>query len=232
MKPPNIKGQRKKEIRRIEKRKNRLYKQLWNLGYEKLEKPIRHGWYRELIITENVHKYKNASAILEIYEYIVPWYWATTKEKAQAEWDKRCSLFMISKDKPTISRKQFNKLSEKAQKLCVVFRYKTVHRNVKTRFYINFPKGCYRFQFKRAYITHRKRIDPSIISEIEFLEKELHKKGYFDLYQSLYSWDPGWSHYLAYEARKRQRKMKQKIRMLNKESIEDLVKDKVSWEIN
>jgi len=232
MKPPHIKAQRQSEIRRIEKRQDQLYTQLWNLGYEKLAEPIKHGWYRELIITENVWSYKNAEAILEIYKKIVRHYWGSTKEKAQKKWDENCSLFMISRDKPTISKKQYRKLSDAAKHYCVVFRYKTPRGARKIRFYINFPKGCYRFQFSRAYITHRKRIDPKLISEIDFLETLLRRKGYYDLYQATNAWDPWWRGHLVEEREKRERKVKQNLKMLNRESIEDLIKDNVSWEIS
>jgi hypothetical protein len=232
MKPPHIKAQRRSETRRIEKKRNQLYRELRNLGYEKLENPIRHGWYRELIITEDVWSYKNAEAILEIYKKIIPAQWGITKEKAQREWDKQCSLFMISRDKPTISTKQFRKLSDAAKHFCVVFRYKTPRGKKKTRFYVNFPKGCIQFQFRRAYITHRRKIDPNLISEIAFLESQLRKKGYYNLYREIHSWDPWWDEWIDIERRKRERKIKENLKLLKRESVEDLMKDNIVWEIN
>ena len=232
MKPPHIKAQRRKEIRRLRKRQNKLYREHWNLGYIKLEKPIRHGWYRELIITEDVWNYKNAEAILEIHKEITSAYWGSTKEKAQEEWDKQCSLFMISKDKPTISLKQFYRLSEAAKAYCVVFRYKSIFGKKRTRFYVNFPKSCTRFQFTRCYITHRKKIDPNMMSEIDFLEAKLNSKEYYNLDRGYNNCDSWWNWYRRTERRKRNRKTKQNLRMLKRESIEDLIKEEVSWERN
>ncbi|MFD2567384.1 hypothetical protein [Pseudotenacibaculum haliotis] len=229
MRPPHIKAQREKEILRIEKRQRELYKQLFELGYEKLENPIRHGWYRELIITKDVWTYKNAEEILEVYQKIVPMYWGATKEKARRVWDKKCSLFMISRDKPTISKKQYNKLSDKAKKYCVVFKYKTLHGNSKTRFYVNFPKACSRFQFKRAYITHRKRIDPEMISELTLLDQKLLRDGYYKLNMGGY-WNR-WNRIdKAIEIKKETRKVKQKLKSF-KGKISNKEKEKL-WEVN
>ena len=232
MKPPHIKAQRKKEIRQIEKRRDELYENLRKLGFEKLEQPIRHGWYRVLIITDDVQNHKNKAAILEIYKNIITEFWGSTKRRAQYEWDKRCSLFMISRDKPTISRRHYLKLSDTAKRYCVPFQYRTVHGHKKTRFYVNFPKSCARFQFQRCYITHRRRIDPEIISEIEFLNSQLTRKKYYDLHKASYWWDPWWGAYLAGERRKRERKIKQNLKMLKREAIDDLVKENVLWEQN
>lgn len=232
MKPPHIKAIRKKEVRQITKRRAILYRKLWDLGFEKLEEPIRHGWYRELIITKEVQLYKKADAILELYEMITRCYWGATKEKAQKQWDNNSSLYMIAKDKPTISKKQYNRLSDAAQKFCTVFRYRSIFGKTKTRFYVNFPKGCMKFQFTRAYITHRKIIDPEMISELKFLESKLNSRNYYDVYKGMDGWDTWGASQMAYETQKRERKQKKNIRMLKKESVQDLIKDKVLWEIN
>lgn len=232
MKPPHIKAIRKKEVRQIQKRIHILYRKLWELGYEKLDQPIRHGWYRELVITNDVQFHKKANAILEIYELITRCYWGFTKEKAQREWDKKSSLYMIGIDKPTLSIKQYYRLSDQAKSFCKVFRYKTITGKRKTRFYVNFPKGCMKFQFTRAYITHRKIIDPEMISELKFLESKLNSREYYDVYKGMDGWDTWGATQMAYETEKRERKQKKNIRMLKNESIEDLMKDKISWEIN
>ncbi len=181
MKPPHIKAKKEKEFRKILKRQYELYKAIRDLGYIKLEEPIRHGWYRELVITHGISKYKHAEEYLEVYNKIQTDFWGKTKEKAQEAWDRKCSLYMLSKDKPTISKKQFNRLSDEAKHICVPFRYKTRSRNWKTRFYVNFPKGCTKIKFTKAYITHRKRIDPNLQSELNFLQGELLKPKLYEL---------------------------------------------------
>ncbi|MFY0629676.1 MAG: hypothetical protein JXR05_04790 [Flavobacteriaceae bacterium] len=182
MKPPHIKAKKEKEFRKILKRLGELYQAKQDLGYIKLEQPIRHGWYKEVILTRSVEKYKNSEAIKEVYQKIKASFWGVTKEKAQLAWDEERSRYGLVKDKPTISPKSYRKLSDKAKDLCVVFKYKVKHqRKLKTRFYINFPKGCTKIKFTRAYITHRKRIDPTLESEFDFLQGTLLKPTLFEL---------------------------------------------------
>ena len=52
MKPVNIKETRQKEVRRLQHRQWDLWKQQRELGYIELKHPIRHGWYKEIIITQ------------------------------------------------------------------------------------------------------------------------------------------------------------------------------------
>ena len=59
MKPKHVKGRRRKEARMLLKEQRLLHKKLWNLGYYELEKPIRHGWFKEVELTEKVERYKN-----------------------------------------------------------------------------------------------------------------------------------------------------------------------------
>lgn len=232
MKPPHIKAQRRKEIRQIEKKQDELYVELRNLGYEKLEIPIRRGWYKVIKLTPEVERYKHAKAIKEVFGKIKTSYWGATKEKAQLFWDQERAQYMLSKDKATISRKSFNKLSKKAKDLCVFFRYKDKKtKKYKGKFYVNFPKGCIQIKYTRSYVTHRKIIDPKMIREIAFLESLLMRKGYYNVYVGVYAWSPWWDNGDE-ERRKRERKLKQNLRMLKKESVEDLIKDNVSWEIN
>lgn len=81
MKIKHIKEQRQKEVRRIRKRLREIYKEIFNLGYIQLDKPIRHGWFKEIVITQNVTRYKNESYILELYEMIEKIFWAEPKKK-------------------------------------------------------------------------------------------------------------------------------------------------------
>ena len=82
MKPKHIKEKRETEVRHIQKRQREIYNEIRNLGYIKLEKPIRHGWFKEIIITQNIERYKNKAHILELYDIIEKRFWGSTKEKA------------------------------------------------------------------------------------------------------------------------------------------------------
>lgn len=230
MKPPHIKGQREKEFRRIHNKIRKIDQEIRNLGYIKLEKPIRHGWYKEIIITENVERYKHSKEIKEVYQKIRSFYWGITKEKAQKAWDRDRSQYMLAKDKPTISPKSFRKLSRKAKALCVLFRYKDVKTNrYKKRFYVNLPQGCTEIKYTRAYITHRKRIDPTLMSESDLLYQRLLRSEYYNFSSGGY-WNR-WNRIdKAIEIKKETRKTKQKLRSF-KGKISNNEKEKL-WEVN
>lgn len=229
MRPAHIKSQRQKEIRRIRKRQRQIWEEEKRLGYIELEQRIRHGWYKELIITENVERYKNQKYILELYDCVEKCFWGKNKEEATKKWLHQTSKYLIDKEIPTISKRQFNKLSEGAKRLCTPFQYYTERKKLRTRFYINIPKNAYRIKFTRAYITHRKRIDPELISEDALLEQQLLKNGYYELAQTASSWRNRWA---TPERRKEKLETASKLRELTKYAIQEIINEELSWERN
>lgn len=224
MKPKNIKEKRKKEIRFIYKRMHLIWEKQQALGYYKLEKPIRHGWYKELIITNNIERYKNKKAILEIYKKLEKEVWAKTKEKANKKWTNKISEYLIYRDLPTLSKKQFNKLSLQAKKICIPYQFRNENKKLKTRFYIKIPKATYRIRFKRAFITHRKRIDSKLEEAIALLRNQLDKEGYYEKNITYCNWKNDWN--------LKPRESRNQLKNISKSSIEDLLKDNISWEKN
>jgi len=182
-----------KEVRAINEELRLIWKQQQNLGYYKLEKPVRHGWFKELVITPNVERYKSEKAILEIYEQLENKYWGSSKDKATEKWQNQVSAYLIYKDLPTLSKKQFNKLSSKAQSMCVPYQFKNKNKKKKTRFYVKFPKATYSIKFRRAYITHRKRIDSALEKREAFLENKLKRQGYYEENEKEYGYKCLWS---------------------------------------
>lgn len=229
MKPAHIKRQRQKEIRRIRKRQRKIWEEQRNLGYIQLEKPIRHGWFKESVITKNVEKYKNQEYIIELHQKLTTSFWGRTKEEAERKWYKESSQYLIHKELPTISRRSFNKLSDGAQRMCVPFRYYTKDKKLRLRFYVNLPKGTYRIKFTKAYVTHSKRIDPALESEDALLEQRLLKNGYFEEIQKEYSWRDRWE---TPKIRKERLNVKGKLRDLKKYKIQEIIKEEISWERN
>ncbi len=229
MKPKHIKEKREKEVRRLWKRRREIWQEMRALGYTKLKTPIRHGWFKEIIITHKIERYKNESAILEVYDKIEKLFWGRTKAEAQKKWEHQTSKHLIYKDFPTISKRQFNKLSFKAQCLCAPFYYRNERKELKLRFYIRIPKGTYRIKYTRAYITHSRRIDPLLESESALLEQQFLKNGYYEADQKQYNWRNYWD----MEQREKERLKTQRIlKSLKKYAIEDILKENISWEIN
>ena len=185
MRPAHIKELRQKEVRRIDKEHRAISNEIYDLPLIKLDKPIRHGWYKEIVLTENLDRYKSKGAVEEIFKILNTYFWGRTKKECEKHWNKQRSESFIYRDVPTISKKQFNKLSAKAQFLCTPFQYREC-KKWKVRFYVRIPVNAYRVKFTRAYNTHRKLLDPSLESRRDLLENRLLRPGLYEAEQSTY----------------------------------------------
>lgn len=228
MKPAHIKCQRLKEVRRIWKRREEIRAAQKALGYTKLDTPIRHGWFKELVITEKITRYKNQKVLLEIIEVLDKHVWGRTKKEVEKNWSKRVSNHLIVKDVPTICKWQFKKLSDKAKSLCVPFKYYIDKHKTEIRFYIKLPKGVYRIKYTRAYITHRRNIDPLLEQEIDFLEGKLFQPGYYEAVEKLDNWKSRWPDY----NRRGRNYINSKLKGLRDSEIQDIINEELSWEKN
>lgn len=182
MNPAHIKEQREKEVRRIRKRQSAIYRERFDLGYAELEKPVRHGWYKELVLTVNVERYASRSGIEEVFLLLERQFWGRTKKECCKNWDAQSSKHLIVRDVPTISKKQFGKLSEKAQRLCTPYWFKE-NKKHRMRYTVRLPKPTVRIRYSRAYITHSKIIDPLLESELDLLDQRLTKQGYYNIHE-------------------------------------------------
>ncbi|MGG8496405.1 hypothetical protein ACQY1Q_08315 [Tenacibaculum sp. TC6] len=228
MKPEHLKSIRQKEVRRILKRQYEIYAELRNLGYRKLEKPIRHGWFKEIEITQSIERYKNKEAIEELFKVVENMFWGRTKELANKKWDAHVSEHLIYKNFPTISKRVFKKLSESAKAMCTSFYYQDGRRKLKFRFYIRIPKGVYKIKYTKAYITHAKKIDPVLLSEVALLNNRLLKNGYYEAKKKI----ENYKYYDDTEFRRQRRKIKCQLHMYTKHTIDQLLKEDLSWEKN
>ncbi|MFK7784243.1 MAG: hypothetical protein AB8B56_03955 [Crocinitomicaceae bacterium] len=209
MRPATIKGRRGKEVRQLHKELWEIRRKIWNLPDIELDKPVRHGWYKEIVFTRNLERYKNKPEIEEVVEKLRTYFWGRTKKECEKHWDKQVSKQLIHRDFPTISKKQFNKLSAKAQRLCTPFQYREC-RKFRTRFYIRIPKNAYRIKYTRAFITHRKMIDPTLESRRAFIENQLLRNGFYDINEKMFGYKyDDWDQPLVIKDRK---KIKQALR--------------------
>ncbi len=228
MKPAHIKEQRRKTVRNIRKRQRAIYQEIKELGYKKLEEPIRHGWFKEIVLTENIERYKNKIYIQELYDCIEKSFWGRTKEEADKQWFCQISKFLIYRDFPTISKKQFNRLTYKAQAMCTIYSYRDENKKLRKRFYVRIPKGTYRIKYTRAYITHSKRIDPDLESEADLLEQQLYKNGYYNIWQDSY-----WKNYWRRLSEQKQKmQIRKQLNALKQYPLTDIINEKISWEKN
>lgn len=227
MKPAPIKSQRLKEVRAIYKRVHKIYKLQRELGYRELENPIRHGWYKEIVLSRRVERYKHKEVIQSIFERINTSHWGRTKDLATKKWNAQVSDYLIVNDVPTISKKQFTKLTDQEQGFCVPFQFYTYRYKKVTRFYIKIPKGAYRIKFSRAYITHRKNIDPQLERESDFLNCKLRSRELFATDMKMSRYKDDWNQ----RDLKSRSYIKQSLKRLSKNDIKDLINDHISWEI-
>ncbi len=232
MKPPHRKAQLEKEFRKILERHNELHRQRRALGHIELEKPIRHGWFKVMELTPLVERYKNAKAIKEVYGKLRASCWGATKEKAQQVWDSQRSRYMLTKDKPTLSRKSYNKLSDQGKDLCTFFRYRDpITRKYKGRFYVNLPVGCYKIRYRRSYITHYRIIDPEIEAELDWLSSQWLRPGLFEL-TSRGKWNSWNSMFKSFENKVEAHRVKERLSQYRNAVISQDLKENISWERN
>lgn len=180
MRPAHIKGQRKKEHRRLNKEYRKTWSEIRELPLIKLDKPLRHGWYKEIVLTENIERHPKKNQIKEVFEILETHCWGKTKKKSDEQWSKQRSKHFIFNDFPTISKKQFNGLSEKAKQICIPFQYREC-KKLLTRFYVRIPKGAFKIKYTRAYITHKKTHDPNLVSRLDWITQRLESRELYDL---------------------------------------------------
>lgn len=207
MRPAHIKEQRQKEVRLIDKERRAIRDEIRKLPLIELEKPIRHGWYKEIVLTENLDRYKSQESVEEIFKILNTYFWGRTKKECEKHWDKQRLEYFIYREVPTISKKQFNKLSAKAQLLCTPFQYRG-DKKLKVRFYVRIPVNAYRVKFTRAYNTHRKLLDPNLESRLAVLENRLRKPG---IYEASDHWNGRRDHWQTPETKRSRIKSKREL---------------------
>lgn len=211
-------------MRQILIRRSQIWQDMHGLGYIELTKPIRHGWFKAVVVTQKIERYKNKEALLEVYDEIEKHFWGRTKEEAHKQWLAQTSKYLIYKGLPTLSKKQFNKLSFKAQCLCTPYYYRDACKKQRLRFYIRMPKGTYRIAYKRAYVTHTKRIDPLLEREVDVLGQQLLKSGYYEAHQKLDNWK---CYSNLARVKKEKLKTEKTLRNLKKYAIDDILNENI-----
>ena len=221
MKPVSIKAYREKEVRKLFNERHDLYQKHIDLGYKKLDKPIRHGWYKELVLMPQLERYKFKPEIEEIYKKLDIRFWGRTKAIAQEKWDKSQSNYLIYKNVPTLSPRSYRKLSEKAKRHCTSFVY-MVDKKRCIRYYVRIPRHAYKVKFKRAYTTHSKIIDPAIMERLDLIEQQLNKHGWYGItpYGS-FNYKYKWETVGTKKERKRQRRKLNSHRYTSMEEVKE-----------
>ncbi|WP_298509739.1 hypothetical protein [uncultured Kordia sp.] len=231
MKPAHIKEQREKHLRQVEKRLREIWELQRELGYKKLKTPIRHGWFKEVVLTSKIERYRNYEHIIAAFKRAKAQIWGADKGKADAKWYKGVERHEIYGSFKLISRKAYNKLPVGVQKLFRVYVYINRLGKRRYKYYLQIPKECYRVKFTRAYVTHSKIIDPLLESEEALLKAIREKAGYYNLYAKEWnSWKRGMKKH-EYIPRKRgeRRRTNALLNQLNGFSVA-VQKDELLWQ--
>lgn len=224
MRPEHIKAQRQKEARRIRKEQRMIREEIRKRPLIKLDKPIRHGWYKEIVLTENLDRYKSQEAVEEIFEILNTYFWGRTKKECDKQWECQRSKHFIYRNVPTISKKQLNKLSEKAQRLCTPFQYREC-KKMKTRFYVRIPLNGYKVKYTRAYNTHKKLLDPNLESRLAVLDQRLLSPGVFEADRATDRWRWRRDDWETSEAKRSRIKSKQELGRYRNASARSIIEE-------
>jgi len=226
MRTAHLKEQREKLVRKLLKERRRLWIEKRNIPLIKLEKPVRHGWYKEIVLTKQLDKYKIKPECLEIFELLEKHVWARTKKQCDNKWSQQSPSHYVYKDIPTLCENQYSKLSEKAKKLCTPFYFKWNKCNW-LRYYVRLPKNAFRVKFTRAYNTHVQMLDPEIESRLDYIENQFLKPGVFEI-NSWNCWKrDDWSVHRNKKSRLKIRKQLAQFRYTDLITIEEKL-----WEID
>jgi hypothetical protein len=187
MKPPDIADQRKSQVRKLKKEWVKLQTARRNLAKIPLDKPIRYGWYKQLVLREDVSRRIDAAVFQEILDMCGRHVWAKTRRLADERWEdlvrtrrrnwQWCGFARISKHR-------YNELSPGARKYFTAYEWKwTPWQGSIQRYYCHVPKCYFVLTYKKAYITHLQSVDSELDSKIASLENQMRQDEFYP-----YSW--------------------------------------------
>ena len=193
MKPLHEKEIRKKQIKKWRKEQFRISWAYRELGYEELKKPVRHGWFKFLVLRDDVARRSDAAVFQEILDRCGYRIWAANKPMLHQYWEEyptKNRNFLYPGIRK-ISPKTYRLLSEEAQKW---FR-KTVQswspwRGYCYQYRLQVPIYFFRPKIERAYITHRKVVDGELDRRSDEIERLMLRPEYYSLsqYRERYWW--------------------------------------------
>lgn len=179
--------QKETRARQIQQQLNVLHRAHGNLGKIPLQKPIRNGWYKHLVLRADISRRKDAYVFQEILEVCARWVWGSDKKMANKRWTHNikhnkdwqwAGLAWITRDK-------YKVLSAKAKRYFVAYEWKwTPWQGSMKRYYCHVPKYYFVTAYEKAFITHRRVVNSELERKIAELENQLLSN---ELYP--YSWN-------------------------------------------
>ncbi|MCI5058972.1 MAG: hypothetical protein MRY83_22855 [Flavobacteriales bacterium] len=180
---------REKEVIRLRKELNKLYWAKRHLGEYELEKPIRHGWYKFLVLREDISRRKDAKIFQNILDVAGMRVWGRDKKHLDKVWEKRArdSRYVSQLGIYKLDKKHFGNLMHKAREYFQGYeRTWTYWRGSDMVYYCRVPSYYYITKYERAYITHRKIHDADLERRIAEIESLMDRDEYYDISNMYY----------------------------------------------
>ncbi len=206
MKSFNSKEERRKVVRQIQKELRLLKRAKSELEPVPLEKPIRNGWYKHLILRDDIARRKDADLYQEILNVGAQWVWGNTKKAANKKWDR----YVIENKEwiwpgfACIDSDQHKSLPEKAKQLFYKYELSwSSWRGRSVRYYCLVPSYYFKIVYSKAYITHLQLIDSELQQRVDKLEANLVSNLLYS-----YSWNVNRGWMTSWERRLMNRKIR------------------------
>jgi len=182
MRSMDKKERREKRARTLEMEKRRLWVAHRNLGFKKLEKPIRDGWFKHLALRDDISRRKDAHVFQNIIDNCGMDFWGASKKEADRVWDK-----YYKKNKyahyPGLIRpfgEKWKGMSPKARLWFDGLDWVWVHSSgyVK-RYFCKVPSYYFVTTYSKAFITKKQVVNPDLDSQIDQIENKLNSNEFY-----------------------------------------------------
>lgn len=231
MRPPDKNAQREAQVRKINKELIKLYSAKWNLAKIPLDKPIRYGWYRQLVLRGDIARRKDASVFQEILNACGSSEWGRTKKEIEEQWERNVWRrdYWQWPGFRRIGKRAYRRLSVRAKKYFVQYelRWNPWQGSVK-KYYCHVPEYFFVPTYSKAYVTHLQAVDSELESQIAFLNNQLNGDDLFAY--SSYKRKAHLNKYIRkWDIRNERRRTKMSLQQYDEERYEQLTYKSLSY---
>ena len=197
MRELNTIERREKEVRALKKERDKLYRALRELGYVSLEKPLRYGWYKHLVLRDDIARRKDAAIFQEILDVCGNDVWGRDKKQVEKSWDRenRINKYLQFPGFKMIEKIEFNKLSVKAKQWFDGYDWHwSVGYGFVKRYHCQVPGYYFKITYTKAFITKKRVVNPRIEKRIEEINEKLSTNEYYKYAINHYKWISSFYH--------------------------------------
>ena len=158
-------------VKALEKELRTIHHAQLGLGYHKLDKPIRNGWFRTFKLRADIQRNKNSKIYAEVLQAVMIEVWGREKKYADRNWKRyfsKESSWYLRPGIKYLTEEEFSKLSFRAKK-CFTMERERMYYGYRKRYACSLPTYYFQSSYRRAYIT-RFKIESS---QLRKREKEI-----------------------------------------------------------